>query len=482
MAIAYRRHRFRVYPTPRQERLLAEWSRVCTEVWNAAVEQRRRLYRDYTAVETDDGTWRIKWDRSPGGVSLDSGRSGPGAWVPGLPRQARILDHQGEPIRGQVRQLQEARAELPWLAAVPANVTNAVLYRLDRAYQDAWRRLRAGRPAGFPRFRRHRRVAVAFPSIGATHRLISSPPGSRIMWLHISGARGGKPIGRLRCRTHIPLDGHDLGELTVWERNGRWWGSIVLRVPQVTPPGWPDPDRPRIVGINRGVVHLLTTDQGVHVPPIQLPEGDLRRLKHLERKAARQHRTNNAGLTDRRGRMLPGRRRVFSRREMATRQQIARLRERHANIRREQLSLLVNRLLDEHDIICIERFDIQGLLRRRREDDEMPVERMRDLRRRIAEQAWGEMATMLRYRAADRGKLLIEVDPRDISSTCPRCGAITDPGFSRVFRCGRCGHIEDVDVVAARNVRAGGEALLEAERARARARSRVAARRVAAKT
>jgi Helix-turn-helix domain len=43
-----RRHKFRVYPRPRQERILRDWASTCVLVWNCALEQRERLYREYT--------------------------------------------------------------------------------------------------------------------------------------------------------------------------------------------------------------------------------------------------------------------------------------------------------------------------------------------------------------------------------------------------------------------------------------------------
>lgn len=466
---AYRRLRFRVYPTVAQAEMLEQWSRACVRIWNAALEQRQQVWRDYAVVEASDGTWRLRYDPSrAGGPTLMAGRSTPAVLARGLPSRAKVLGPDGQPVDGQVRQLQQARAEIDWVAAVPAKIANNVLYQLDKAYQAAWRRLRAGQPAGFPRYKRARHhVAVAFPTHGQTHKIVVDRSGVETFWMRLAGTGRG-PL--LKCRSDLPLDGLELGEMTIWEKAGRWWGSIVVRELAPPPPEWED--EPRICGINRGVLHLFTVDDGTKMPPIDIPEGELRELKRLQRKAARQHLTNNRANMDRRGRMLPGRRRVFSAQEQATRRRITRLYERHANIRREQVSLAANWLLDRYQVICVERFEIWAMMRDSY-DIPLPRSRTRDLRRRILNQGWGELVMMLRQRAVARGRVVIEVDSRHISTTCPECGTVTEPAVgarSRLFVCGHCGHREDVDVVAARNVRMRGEALLAAERARQRTR------------
>jgi putative transposase len=67
--------RYRAYPTPEQAERLTGWGHSCRAVWNLAMEQRQYLYRHR-------------------GVTLRAGAQGV--------------------------QLTRARAELPWLAELPA--------------------------------------------------------------------------------------------------------------------------------------------------------------------------------------------------------------------------------------------------------------------------------------------------------------------------------------------------------------------------
>lgn len=85
--------RYRAYPTMEQAERLAGWGHSCRAVWNLALEQRQYLYR-----------------------------------------------HRGVTLRASPQgvQLTRARAELPWLADLPAQSAQQVLRQLDRAYDNWW--------------------------------------------------------------------------------------------------------------------------------------------------------------------------------------------------------------------------------------------------------------------------------------------------------------------------------------------------------
>jgi len=85
--------RYRAYPTPEQAERLTGWGHSCRAVWNLALAQRQFA-------------WRQR------GVTL------------------RAI--------GQCRDLTQARADLPWLADLPAQSAQQVLRQLDRAYGNWW--------------------------------------------------------------------------------------------------------------------------------------------------------------------------------------------------------------------------------------------------------------------------------------------------------------------------------------------------------
>jgi putative transposase len=108
--------RYRLYPDTGQAGRLTPWGHTCRTVWNMALEQRRF------------------------------------AW-----QQRR---HTMQAV-AQCTYLAQARADLPWLADLPAQCAQQVLHYLDRAYDNWWNR---AHPAGAPeRKKRTTGLSVPFP-------------------------------------------------------------------------------------------------------------------------------------------------------------------------------------------------------------------------------------------------------------------------------------------------------------------------------
>ena len=78
----------------------------------------------------------------------------------------------------------------------------------------------------------------------------------------------------------------------------------------------------------------------------------------------------------------------------------------------------------------------------------------RGLNRSIADASWYALTQKLEYVAAKSGKKLYRVDPRHTSQTCSKCRHVDKESRNgEKFICTNCGHIEDANLQAARNVR-----------------------------
>ena len=80
------------------------------------------------------------------------------------------------------------------------------------------------------------------------------------------------------------------------------------------------------------------------------------------------------------------------------------------------------------------------------------------LNRSIQEQTWGLLRQQLAYKAEWAGRQFVEVDPKNTSRDCSRCGGRNDPGKSKRYRCSRCGARMDRDFNAAVNILRPGTA------------------------
>ena len=80
------------------------------------------------------------------------------------------------------------------------------------------------------------------------------------------------------------------------------------------------------------------------------------------------------------------------------------------------------------------------------------------LNRSISDAGWAQFVSILRAKAEDAGRTVIEVDPRHTSDRCEACGhaAKENRVTQAVFACRRCGYTAQADEHAARNILRAG--------------------------
>jgi len=388
--------RYRAYPTPEQARRLTGWGHSCRAVWNLALEQRQYLYR-----------------------------------------------HRGYTLRAveQGVQLTHARAELPWLADLPAQSAQQVLRQLDRAYDNWWN---PQHPAGPPTFKKRRsRLVVPFPGQAVAVRKLNRK------WAQVRLPK----VGWVRFRLSRPLGG-TVRNATV-RRDGLGWHisfGIAAATEPAVPNGLPG------CGVDFGVAcsAYVSDEPSPRLLPPTLTEGEQRRLLGLERRKARRVRW---AKRHNRGR--------YSRRLRRTIAQIARLKARQARRRRDFTHKLTTDLAKSHGWVGIEDLRVKAMTRSAKGTIEQPGSNVRQkagLNRGILDNAPYERRRQLAYKAPRFGSELRLVPAPGTSQTCSACGhrdPESRPGCGRVFACTACGHQAHADhnaavVIEARARRAGG--------------------------
>jgi putative transposase len=392
----YTGRRYRAYPTPGQAGRLAGWGHSCRAVWNLALEQRRF------------------------------------AW------------HQrGRTVRsaGQCRHLTEARADLPWLADLPAQSAQQVLRQLDRAYDNWWN---PEHPAQAPTYRKRTGgLSVPFPGQAVQVRTCSR------RWAEVRLPK----LGWVRFRLSRPLGGM-VRNATIAKDPLGWHVSFgVATATQPAPPnGLPG------CGVDFGVAcsAFVSDEQEPRLMPSTLTAGQRRRLLGLERRKARQitwAKKHNAGRSSNRlGRTI---------------NEIARLRARQARRREDFTHKLTTDLAKNHGWGAVEDLRAKSMTRSGKGTQKEPGSNVRakaGLNRAILDNAPYERQRQLAYKAPRFGSELRLVRPAFTSQTCSGCGvrdAESRPGCGRVFACTACGHVEHADRNAARNIHnlAAGQAV-----------------------
>jgi putative transposase len=370
--------RYRLLPTPAQQAMLQDHCGHARYVWNLAVEQHAH-------------------------------------WHPGRASAPGYLE--------QCRQLTQARAENPWLAAGSQTVQQQALRDFTRAMTAFFdpanpaRRpsgRKAGRDEGFRiTGRRGRQWAV---------RRVSRKVGQ--VWVPKAG------WVRFRWSRAVPA-GVKSYRVTM-DRAGRWHVAFAA-----VPEPIPAPGNGEVAGIDRGVAvsAALSTGQLLHVPGLTARER--KRLRRLERKLSRARRGS-----ERRGR---------------ARHAIARLRARETDRRKDWAEKTSTGIARRFDVIRVEDLQITNMTRSAKGTPENPGRKVRakaGLNREILRSGWGLLVRRLEEKAPRRVE---KIKPHYTSQRCSACGQVDrDSRQSQaVFRCTACGFAGNADVNAAINIAAG---------------------------
>ena len=193
-------------------------------------------------------------------------------WHPGRKSAPRYLE--------QCRQLTQARAEHPWLAAGSQMVQQQALRDFDKAMAAFFN---PQNPAGRPSWRRPAgtRVSASWADAGSNGTCAASPA--------TSARYGCRRLGGCGSAGPAPFPPGVKSYRVTMDRAGRWHVAFAA-----IPDPVPAPGNGEVVGIDRGVAvsAALSTGELLHVPGLTARE--CRRLRRLERKLARAKRTRTA--------------------------------------------------------------------------------------------------------------------------------------------------------------------------------------------
>jgi putative transposase len=340
----------------------------------------------------------------------------------------------------QSAQLKDIRAYDPAQARWSFSSQQATLRRLEKAFAAFFRRVRAGEIPGYPRFKGAGWFdTVEWPSDGDGCRWDSQPENPRQTIVRLQG------IGHLKVHQYRPVAGR-VKTISV-KREGRHW-YVILSCDDV--PAEPLAPTGSLVGLDVGVASFLTTSDGAHVPNPKLLDRSAEKLADAQRDLSRTKRGSN-------------RRRKAAARVGTVSRHVARQRLDHAD--KTALGLV-----HDHDLIAVEKLNIQGMTRRARPkaDPDQPGAFLPNgqaaksgLNRSIHDAGWGVFLGVLRAKAERAGRVVVEVNARHTSQRCAACGHVAKENrpTQAEFHCVKCGHIAHADENAAVNILRAGLAL-----------------------
>ncbi|HET8908998.1 MAG TPA: transposase [Ktedonobacterales bacterium] len=226
-------YKYKVKPTPEQERVMDSILWACRRLYNTALEQRQAAYQRH-------------------GVTLSA--------------------------YDQSKELPDIRATFPEYEAVNAQVLQDSLARLDRSFQAFFRRIREGQTPGYPRFQGRNRLN------SFTYKQVGEHGGARLD----NGFLVLSKIGRVAVRWSRPLEGTPKTVTISREADG-WYASISCGGVSVAPL----PPTGQETGIDVGLESFATLANGTMIHNPRCYRRAERRLKTAQRAVSRRKKGSN---------------------------------------------------------------------------------------------------------------------------------------------------------------------------------------------
>ena len=325
----------------------------------------------------------------------------------------------------QGKDLTKLRKELDWLGAGSSDVQQGALRDLDRAFKNFFQ----GR-ADYPVFKRRKNTDLG---------------GFTIKYLQV------RRLNKRNAEVLIPKLGYVKFRLSVkWEdiqqaksaritcKNNRWHVSFT------TPPKPKKTAGQGVVGIDRGVAVTAMTSDG---QAFQAPKAKKQQARYDKLQRVLSTKTKGSA----------NRKKVLDK--------MADVRFKAGNQRKDWLEKTTTTLAGAYDVVVLEDLKVKDMTKRvaPKQDEQGKYltngqAAKRGLNRAILGSAWGGLKTRL----ADKTTVVL-CPPAYTSQRCSVCGHVAPENRKTQdeFACLACGHSENADLNAAKNIRKAGIALLE---------------------
>ena len=371
-------YKFRLYPTKAQTEKL-EWTLArCCELYNAALQERREMYK-YTGKGTN--------------------------------------------YNAQAMQLPEIKEIREEYKDIHSQVLQDVLRRVEKTFKDFFRRVKAGKKPGYPRFQsRTHYDSFCYPQAGFSIE---------------NGRLALSKIGHVKVKLHRKV----LGTIKTCsiKREGECWYVCLACEGEATPR---TPYTDDAVGIDLGVSKLAMLSTG---DVIENPK----HYRKAEKKLAKAQQA------------LSRKKRGSKRRKKAVKG-VVRLHRKTRNQRNDYLHQWSRRLVNTYETIVFEDIASANLSKRAKPKQDAETGQYlpngasakSGLNKSILDAGWSQFITFCQYKAAEAGTVqVVKVDPKYTSQVCSGCGTVRKKTLSERWHSCECGCELDRDHNAAINIK-----------------------------
>jgi putative transposase len=285
-------YHFRLYPTSGQIKVLQDWLGLCCDVYNAALDERRSAYRI-------------------AGISLSYAH--------------------------QCAELPACKEVRPELGAVPAQVLQDAVKRVDRAYDDFFRRVEEGQKPGFPRFKsRFRYASLTFKQYENSFEVL---PGNK----KHKGTLVLAKLGQIKMVMHRAITGTPKTAIVKRTPTGKWFVSISVEMEREEVQSKRLPACTEAVGLDVGLKTFAYLSTGEEIPNPRFFRAEEAALARAQRKLSKAPKG--------------------SRERKKKRKVVARVHERISNRRANFIKQQVASLIKRFGLLAVEALVVRNMMK-----------------------------------------------------------------------------------------------------------------------
>ena len=383
-------YKFRIYPTKAQTTTLRQHLGICRELYNSALQERNEAYDRFKKFEErPDVCARFKKSIS---------------------------------FKAQCEQLPKIKLSRPDVAMVYSQTLQDVLHRIDKAFDNFFRRVKNGETPGYPQYKSANRYnSITYPQLG---------------WSLKNDRLTLAKIGTIKVKLHREVIGKV--KTVNLKREGVNWFAVFSVETTVEVPEFHEGGS---IGIDVGLHHFANLTTGEQIDNPRYFRKSQKRLAKAQRKLDKL-------------KSLP----KFNPTKRKARKAVAKTHRKIANQRADFQHKLSLNLVQTYSLIAVEDLRVMNMMRKPKPkpDPDNPGAFLPNgkaakggLNKSISDAAWGTFVNMLGYKAEKAGSWLLKVYPAYSSQTCPECGVIVKKELANRWHSCECGCEMHRDTAAA---------------------------------
>ncbi|MEK6881747.1 MAG: transposase, partial [Nanoarchaeota archaeon] len=293
--------------------------------------------------------------------------------------------------------------DVEWIKDVPSQTLQESVERLDRSYQNFFRTCKKG--GGFPKFaKKHKYKSLVIKEIKVDGNNVIIPK-----------------IGKLKTFKDREIKGTPKRVIIIKESTGYF---ICVQCEGVEKPIY-NSDKNQVGGIDMGIFHFCVDSDG----------GFVANEKHFFKHESKL-RIENRSLS---------RKKKFGKNWRKQVKKLGRIHHNIANVRKDFIHKQTTHYARKYHTIFLEDLKINNMAKNT------------NLSKHILDCGWGMFRTMLEYKSN-----VIRINPKYTSQKCNICSHIDSKNrlSQSIFSCINCGHSENADLNASKNIRGEGIAIV----------------------